>query len=273
MALGAGQETVAADRACLHGLVMDNTGWHINPRPVATQVSTQLSRVPKNSIDISYIGHSTFVIETPKGATVATDYNGYIVPKIPPMIVTMNNYHDSHYTDQPNPLIPHVLRGWDEQGGLAKNDIKVRDLRVYSVPTNMNNFNGKWSNDNSIFVMEAAGICLAHVGHLHHVLSKNQVHQLGKIDIAFMPVGGFSTLSHEEVMIVIDQIKPKVVIPMHYHNFGAGPEFTAIAQTKYKVTALKFPSKTFTRRALPKVTEVIFLNPSFGNYGGRVDDF
>jgi L-ascorbate metabolism protein UlaG (beta-lactamase superfamily) len=259
---------LAADRACLHGLVMDQDGWHINPLPVSTQLAT----IPKHRIDVSYIGHSTFLVETPKGATVATDYNGFIVPKLPPMIVTMNNYHESHYTDQPNPLISHVLRGWDPGGGLAKNDIKVRDLRVYSIPTNMTNFDGKWTNDNSIFVMEASGICLAHVGHLHHVLSKNQIHQLGKIDIAFMPIGGFSTLSHEEAIIVIDQINAKVVIPMHYHFAGSGEEFEAIAKAKYLVKWTGKSHRTFTKRSLPKKTEVMFLNPSFGNYNPNSDD-
>ena len=61
---------------------------------------------------ITYIGHSTFLIESPRLVRIATDYNDYVKPPVLPDIVTMNHAHSTHYTDRPDPGIKHVLRGW-----------------------------------------------------------------------------------------------------------------------------------------------------------------
>ena len=56
--------------------------------------------------------------------------------------------------------------------------------------------NGKKINLNSIFIIEAAQLCLAHVGHLHHVLTDNQTLKVGRIDILFLPIDGAYTMSY-----------------------------------------------------------------------------
>ncbi|HUH50442.1 MAG TPA: MBL fold metallo-hydrolase, partial [Mycoplana sp.] len=71
------------------------------------------------TVDITYIGHSTFFIETPGGVTIATDYNGWYKPPSLPTVVTMNRAHSSHYTLAPDPGIAHVLHGWRDDGGLT----------------------------------------------------------------------------------------------------------------------------------------------------------
>ncbi len=50
------------------------------------------------SVTLTYIGHSTFFIETPGGVTIATDYSGWYSPPRVPMVVTMNRAHSSHYS-------------------------------------------------------------------------------------------------------------------------------------------------------------------------------
>ncbi len=83
----------------------------------------------------------------------------------------MNNAHSTHYTDYADPGIRHVLRGWDPQGGVALHDVTLRDMRVRNVPTNVRDFGGNRMNGNSIFVFETGGLCVAHLGHLHHTLT------------------------------------------------------------------------------------------------------
>ena len=61
---------------------------------------------------LTYVGHSTFLIESPQLVRIATDYNDYVKPPMIPDIVTMNHAHSTHYTDSPEPDIKHVLRGW-----------------------------------------------------------------------------------------------------------------------------------------------------------------
>jgi L-ascorbate metabolism protein UlaG (beta-lactamase superfamily) len=84
----------------------------------------------------------------------------------------------------------------DPKGNIARHDIKLKDLRIYNVPTNFEVWNGKKINLNSIFIIEAAQLCLAHVGHLHHVLTDNQTLKVGRIDILFLPIDGAYTMSY-----------------------------------------------------------------------------
>src|SRR5262249_36520145 len=88
-------------------------------------------------VELAYIGHSSFLITSPGGVTVVTDYNGYLRPKDPPDVVTMNHAHMMHYTDTIDPGIKLVLRGWDTGEGPPHYDVKFGDVRVRNVLTNI----------------------------------------------------------------------------------------------------------------------------------------
>src|SRR5215218_4534164 len=79
--------------------------------PRATPAALRLA-LNADEIRVNYIGHSTFMIESPQRVRIATDYNDYVKPAALPDIATMNHAHTTHYTDRPDPRIPHVLRGW-----------------------------------------------------------------------------------------------------------------------------------------------------------------
>src|SRR5689334_10200276 len=173
----------------------------------------------EGSVRLAFLGHASFLIESPGGVTAVTDYNGMLGPRVAPDIVTMNHAHPSHYTDRIDPAIGHVLRGWDPGGGMAVHDLTVKDMHVWNVPTNERDAaGGRTANDNSIFVFEAAGLCIAHLGHLHHTLTETHLADLGVIDVLLVPVDGAYTLGQDLMVQVIDQIHPAVVIPMHYFN-------------------------------------------------------
>src|SRR5919109_5303460 len=90
-----------------------------------------------DQVRITYVGHSTFLIESPQLVRIATDYNDYVRPPVLPDIVTMNHAHSTHYTDHPDPRIPHVLRGWGTSPDRpARHDVSLKDVRVRNVPTN-----------------------------------------------------------------------------------------------------------------------------------------
>jgi L-ascorbate metabolism protein UlaG (beta-lactamase superfamily) len=169
-------------------------------------------------LTLTFLGHASFLIETPGNVTAVTDYNGYIRPERTPDIVTMNHGHSTHYTDSIDPGIKHVLRGWDPDGGMAVHDVTVGDLRVRNVPTNLRAYGGTERNGNSIFVFETAGLCVAHLGHLHHTLTDQHLAELGVIDVLLVPVDGSYTMAQDYMVEVIGQIDPALVIPMHYFN-------------------------------------------------------
>lgn len=215
--------------------------------------------IPSGNLRITYVGHSSFEVESPRGARIVTDYNSYNTAERLPHIVTMNNAHDTHYTDFLDPGIKHVLRGWKPGGGIARHNIKFRDVRVRNVPTNLQNYSGQWSNGNSMFVIEASGLCVVHISHLHHVLSPEQLRELGLADVAFAPIDGMWTMSHEELFEVLDKIKPRLIIPMHYGSMDGMGAFIARAKPKYEIVEHTGRSVMVNFRSMPKKTQVLFL--------------
>ena len=166
---------------------------------------------------VTWLGHSAFRIDTAKGISAVTDYWGFNGKGPLPDVVTMNNIHEMHFTEAPDPGISHVLRGWNPAGGMAEHDITVGDLRVRSVPTNVRGGGGTTRyNGNSIFIFEIEDLCIAHLGHLHHELTPVHLAEIGRIDVVMVPTDGAYTMSHDTAATVIAQIGAPVVIPMHY---------------------------------------------------------
>ena len=205
----------------------------------------------EGSVRLTYLGHSSFLIETPAGVSAVTDYNGVNRPPSPPNIVTMNNAHSTHFTDFVRPEIDEVLRGWDPAGGMAAHDLIVEDLRVWNVPTNVRQGTGTRYNGNSIFVFEAGGLCIAHLGHLHHVLTDVHLAELGEIDVLLVPVDGGMTMAQEYMLDVIGQIDPDVVVPMHYFTLGSLDRFLRLIENRYDPILLEEPSVILSRLTLP----------------------
>jgi len=90
-----------------------------------------------DEVSITYVGHSTFRIESPGGVVIATDFFGASGPGKLPDVVTMNKAHGTHYTSYPDPAIPHVLRGWNPEGGPAQHLLEVRDVTIRNVTTDI----------------------------------------------------------------------------------------------------------------------------------------
>jgi L-ascorbate metabolism protein UlaG (beta-lactamase superfamily) len=169
---------------------------------------------------ITFIGHSTFQIDTPQGVRVLTDYNGMNGFGRKPDVVTMNNAHSTHFTDTPEDGIGFVLKGWPSHPNEteAKHEMSFKDLKVWNVPTNARDWysNTARINGNSIFIYSIGELCIAHLGHLHHRLTKEHLEELGRIDVLMVPIDGSLTMGQPLMVDVIKQIQPKIVLPMHY---------------------------------------------------------
>ncbi|BBK32631.1 L-ascorbate metabolism protein UlaG (beta-lactamase superfamily) [Stella humosa] len=224
-------------------------------------VAYRPAAVAPDQVRLTFIGHASFLIETPDGATAITDYNGYNRPaNLVPDIITMNNAHSTHYTDDIPPGVRHVLRGWDPGGGMAVHNVQWRDLRVFNVPTNVREYGaGTRQNGNSIFVFSAADLCIAHLSHIHHTLTDTHLRELGPIDVLLAPVDGSWTTSQEDVLTVIGQIKPRLVIPMHFIVSNVLERFLAKAAPQYPARFSNSPEVLLTRTALPRRTEILVL--------------
>src|SRR3954469_6302241 len=189
----------------------------------------------QKAVTIDFLGHASFLIESPQGVKIVTDYNDLIVPPVTPDIVTMNNAHPTHYTDHIEDGVKYVLRGWNPAGGMASHNIEHKDVRVHNVATNLRDFGATRYNGNSIFVFDTADLCIAHLGHLHHMLTEAHLAELGTIDIVLVPVDGGFTRNQTDMLAVLKQLKPKIAIPMHIFSEMTLERFLARAAEQYKV--------------------------------------
>ena len=214
-------------------------------------------------VRLTYIGHSTFLFETPSGVKVATDYNDYVRPSVVPDIVTMNRAHSTHYSNNPDPGIRTILRGWNAGGGgPAKHDLQLADMRIRNVVTNIRQWGGDTTerDGNSIFVFEAADLCIAHLGHLHHTLTPEHLRQLGRIDVLLVPVDGSYTLDLDGMMEVIAAIGPKVAIPMHFFSQSTLGRFLSRAESAgFALDRRTAPTLVLSRAGLPPRPTVFAL--------------
>ncbi|MGI9435941.1 MAG: MBL fold metallo-hydrolase, partial [Geminicoccaceae bacterium] len=185
-------------------------------------------------VRLTYLGHSSFLIESAGGATAVTDYNGVHRAPFAPDIVTMNNAHSTHYSHIIEPDVTHVLKGWGEDGRFAVHDLRFEDMHIRNVPTNVRDFGGTRYNGNSIFVFELADLCIAHLGHLHHTLSDQHLGELGLIDVLLVPIDGVYTIPQELMLEVIRQIGASIVIPMHYFSTHGVDRFVSLMAGRYE---------------------------------------
>ena len=228
--------------------------------PVIQKARFELAALQPYEVGLKYLGHSTFLITTPKGVTVATDYNDYI-PILPaPTIATMNLAHDTHHSLSPDPKIKHVLKGWNPNPGTPQiHDLKVKDLRARNIPTNIRTFgneNAYSRYGNSIFVFEVSGLCIAHLGHLHHTLTVQQLGSIGQMDVVLVPVDGSFTLDVPGMVEVLKALKAPLVIPMHYFSEFTLGRFLEAAGKVFNVKRLTSSELTVSRDILPAKTEV-----------------
>jgi len=234
--------------------------------PATGEARVWQAALKTGEVQIRYIGHSTFELETPQGVRIATDYNDSYRPFLPPTVATMNGAHSTHYSLNPDPSIEHLLYGWNPEGGPMDHDLTVQDVRIRNIQTNIRGWDGETRRlGNSIFIFEVADLCLAHLGHLHHRLTQEDLTRLGQIDVVFAAIDNSSTLRLESMMNVLENIGPAMVIPMHFHFHGALQAFVSRATEEgYKIVRAEQPKLIVTRSSLPLQKTVYVMMPGGG---------
>jgi L-ascorbate metabolism protein UlaG (beta-lactamase superfamily) len=235
---------------------------HAAPRtiPVAFR---QAAAAP--DVTITYAGHSTYFIDTPGGLRIATDYSGaYQVGRLPD-VVTMNRAHSTHYSLFPDKRIPHVFHGWSDDGKPAIVSERIGDAFIRNVTTDIRRY---FSDDtgtnmirdgNSIFIFEVAGLCIGHLGHLHHKLDESHFAQIGRLDIVMVPIDGTYTMSLDGVSEITRRLRASVVLPMH--RFATPlDEFMRLIGQQFEIDRRSARSFRISRDALPSTPTVIILD-------------
>jgi L-ascorbate metabolism protein UlaG (beta-lactamase superfamily) len=221
--------------------------------------------VEADTVRITYIDHATFLIQTEGGLAVATDYTGWLGgADIVPDAVTMNIAHETHHTLFPDERIPHVLKGWTEAGVARHHHLDLGEMLIRNVPTDIRALDGErvMKDGNSIFVFEAAGLCIGHLGHLHHEPDAGQYARIGRLDVVLAAVDGGITLDHATMLKVMARLKARVVIPMHWFGRSALERFlNGMEMEGFTVIREGDREIVLSLEALPVRPTVVVLEP------------
>ena len=209
---------------------------------------------------IEFFGHNFFQITSNKGTKIITDPVApgfYPTPDVAPHAVTVGREHPNHNYVEAAKGKPIILRGLGNYGAeWNKISTTVRDVLIYSIPIYQQQFGNALKG--AAFVFDLGTLCIAHLGDLSHKLTEEQIKAFGKVDIAMIPIGGTFTMPPDTAREVLQQLKPKIAIPMHYR------ESTYLLDMFVKGYAHKYLGThmmTFSKMALPPPTQIVVFTP------------
>ena len=221
--------------------------------------------VPDYSVRLHYISHASFLLQTQGGLNAVTDFTGFIGnTTLIPDVVTMNHAHDTHWTANPDPAIAHPLNGWGEFGEGIDHYLDLGEMLVRNVSTDIRSgFGGVEENGNSIFVFEVEGLCIGHLGHLHHEPNDEQYAALGRLDVLMVPVDGGFTMERAAMIRVIERLKSRIIIPMHWFSGMALTSFLNDVSDKFVILRDGRSSLEVSLATLPDRPTIIVLEPQW----------
>jgi L-ascorbate metabolism protein UlaG (beta-lactamase superfamily) len=233
--------------------------------PRVTPVGLRRFAAKADEVTITYAGHSTYYIDTPAGLRIATDFSGAYTTGRLPDVVTMNRAHSTHYSLFPDPRIRHVLHGWGDDGKPARIAMRIGDVFIRNVTTDirryfMDDSSAEMIKDgNSIFIFEVAGLCIGHLGHLHHRLDDSHFAAIGRLDIVMVPIDGTYTMSLDGISEITRRLRASVVLPMHRFATPLDEFMRRIGQ-QFEIDERAERSLTISRESLPGTPTVIILS-------------
>lgn len=207
---------------------------------------------------IKWLGHASFLITSDKGTRIVTDpYTtggnlSYGEIKESAEVVTISHNHGDHNNPASVRGNPQVLRG----------SAQVKGIEFKTIPVYHDDAMGKQKGTNTIFCFEVDGVRVCHLGDLGHQLSDSQAAELGKVDVLLVPVGGNYTIDAAGASLIAEQLKPRVVIPMHYRTVKTTYPIASVddfLKGKRNVKKLDGSEVELKAGQLPADTQIIVL--------------
>ena len=209
-------------------------------------------------MDISWLGHSCFRIKG-RGATVITDpYSpdlGYSLGKPTADIVTISHQHPGHSYIQGIGGAPRPVT--------AAGEYEIRSVLITGIATFHDSEKGEKRGKNNVYLIEVDEVMVCHLGDLGHVLTAEQVEEIGNVDVLLLPVGGVSTINAPTAAEVVRQLEPKAVVPMHYKTEALSRELEPVDRFLKEIGVKEIssqPKLSFTKSNLPVSTQVFLLD-------------
>jgi len=212
---------------------------------------------------VKWLGHASFLISSEVGLKIITDPYpqgsglSYAPVNETADIVTVSHDHFDHNNVSSVPGKPQVITGSG-----AKN---IKGVQFRGIDTYHDESQGKERGANTAFCFSVDGIKLCHLGDLGHRLSQEQIAEIGSIDILLIPIGGVFTIDAKMAGKVSDDLKPKVVMPMHYKTAKCDWPLNTIDDflaDRKNLKQLTLSEIEFKAGKLPEVTEIVVLQPA-----------
>ena len=113
----------------------------------------------------------------------------------------------------------------------------------------------------SIFIFEMGGLCIGHLGHLHHEPSPEQYAAIGRLDVVMAAVDGGMTVDTATMIRILTRLKSSVVIPMHWWGRSTLDLFLRGMQEDFAVVRTEAPSLDISLSRLPSRPTIMVLEP------------
>jgi len=211
-----------------------------------------------DKMDISWLGHSCFRLKGSRATVITDPYSaglGYSLGKPTARIVTVSHEHPGHCYVEGVGGQPRVVS--------RPGEYEISDVLIIGIATFHDREGGKKRGKNTVYLMEIDEVAVCHLGDLGHVLTSEQIEDIGNVDVLLLPVGGVSTLNAPMAAEVVRQLEPKVVIPMHYKTPALNRELEPVDRFLKEIGAKQVssqPKLSVTKSNLPLTSQVFLLD-------------
>ncbi len=209
-------------------------------------------------MDISWLGHSCFRINSRNGIVITDPYSpdlGYSLGKPTAHIVTVSHQHPGHSYVQGVGGEPRLVTGPGEY--------EIGGILILGVATFHDDEKGQESGRNTTYIMEVDEVSICHLGDLGHTLTAGQIEEIDNVDVLLLPVGGMTTINAPVAAEVVRQLEPNVVIPMHYKTPALERELDPVERFLKEIGVKETESQSklsITRSSLPASTQAFLLD-------------
>jgi len=208
---------------------------------------------------IEWLGHASFMITAEDGMRIITDpfgdYPGLSYNPIEEAadIMVVTHKHGDHYGARVRGNPRQVSKPGTERVGA----IEFKGMATYHDTSK-----GRDRGENTLFCFTVDGVRICHMGDLGHKLTESEVAELGQVDVLMIPVGGYFTIDAATASAICEQIKPLIVLPMHYRNDKCSFPITGVDEFikgKPDVKRLDSSEVELKKGQLPEATEIVVL--------------
>jgi L-ascorbate metabolism protein UlaG (beta-lactamase superfamily) len=212
---------------------------------------------------IKWYGHAAFLITSDQGTKIIIDpyepgaFGGQLsygkIRDQVDLVLTSHDHADHNYTKD-LPGTPQIVKG---SGSKTAKGISIKGISTFHDPSK-----GSERGANTIFTFKIDNVQLCHLGDLGHLLSDKELAEIGPVDILLIPVGGFFTIDPNEATRVAEQIKPKILIPMHFKTAKCGFPIAPVEDFLKGKSNSKRPKTsevTIDKATLPQQMEIVVL--------------